>query len=897
MTRRPTRRARGAQQDGLTGDLFAGLDEAAGRHETAAQDEAAGAGTDAASGRLAVAFRDVVHDAAVIDGPEAGRCAGQMLPRTPAQMLALLDDWQVQGMLRYIDVALARFLAQEVLPGRELDPEAASTLALVLLGAALCSAQLGQGHACLDLQAVTADPAGAPGVPVADVLSGLDAPCWQAALQAWPQLVSCRDLDGAGRVCMDGQMSFGAVPGGSISGAGRFAPLVLAHGRLYLHRLWRCEQDVQQGILQRLGRDDAAAAHAIMDARHAAAASHGADAVDDVQAARLQQALDVLFPSALPDGARADAGTLADPAGDGARDTAAGHPAGGKDPAVGRLAVGPGAAAIRSPRGDRRAAGRPADWQKIACALASRQRFGLITGGPGTGKTTTVLRLLALLQWQALAERGTFLRIGLAAPTGKAAARLSGSIAGAIGRLPLDGVPQGEAIRAAIPHAVSTLHRLLGSRPDSRHFRHDARSPLRLDVLVIDEASMIDLEMMAAVMRALPASARLILLGDKDQLASVEAGAILGELCARAQQGHYWPATATWVNGVTREVVAPALQDAAGTPLDQSICMLRHSHRFGADSGIGRLAALVNAGDVQGVARLWREAGHGSAPGAAGPVRAGGNTGRSGTPEISGVPASAALDGMTGGDQVPDIARYEVDASRRGLRELVIRGRGEQPVGYAHYLQVMRQHQPTPDADRATFDAWAQQVLQAHGRFQLLCALRQGHWGVDHLNRQIAVWLQGAGLLAASEGWYAGRPVMITHNDYELRLMNGDVGITLAGPEGRLRVVFPDDRGGVRWVLPSRLQAADTVFAMTVHKAQGSEFDHAALAMPEVLSPVLTRELVYTAITRARRFFTLVGPAADEEAGIRGLDGVMAQAIRRQVRRASGLMAGALSQP
>ena len=492
--------------------------------------------------------------------------------------------------------------------------------------------------------------------------------------------------------------------------------------------------------------------------------------------------------------------------------------------------------------------------------LASRQRFGLITGGPGTGKTTTVLRLLALLQWQALAAHGKPLRIGLAAPTGKAAARLSGSIAGAIGRLPLDDVPQGEVIRAAIPHAVSTLHRLLGSRPDSRHFRHDARNPLRLDVLVIDEASMIDLEMMAAVMHALPASARLILLGDKDQLASVEAGAILGELCARAQQGHYWPETAIWVSEVTREVVPPALQDVAGTPLDQSICMLRHSHRFGADSGIGRLAAFVNAGDVQGVARLWREAGQGAG-------------------------------------QFPDIARYEVDASRRGLRELVIHGRGEQPVGYAHYLQVMHQHQPASDADPATFDAWAQQVLQAHGRFQLLCALRQGHWGVDHLNRQIAVWLQGAGLLAASEGWYAGRPVMIMHNDYELGLMNGDVGITLAGPGGRLRVVFLNDRGAVRWVLPSRLQAAGTVFAMTVHKAQGSEFDHAALAMPEALSPVLTRELVYTAITRARRFFTLVGPAAEGEAGSRGLDDVMARAIRRQVQRASGLMAGALSQP
>ena len=864
MTRRPTRRARGAQPDGLTGDLFAGLDDEAAGMKSLPGDAAPGVGddadpdrpactvrngvsdtvsdtgTDAAPGRLTRAVGDAAHDAAVIDGLDAERHAGQMLPRTPARMLTLLDAWQTQGMLRYIDVALARFLAQEVLSGGEPDPEAASTLALVLLGAALCSAQLGQGHACLDLQAVTADPAGIPGLPVADALHGLDALRWQAALRAWPQLVSCPAQ--AEDAC-----------------AGRFTPLVLAHGRLYLHRLWRCEQDVQQGILQRLGRDDAAVVGA-MDAQRAAAAANGADAIDDAQTARLQQALDVLFPSALTAGAQADTRAPADAADDSGGDTAADRPAGGKAPVESCLVARHGAAAIHSSGGGRGTADQPADWQKIACVLASRQRFGLITGGPGTGKTTTVLRLLALLQWQALATHGKPLRIGLAAPTGKAAARLSGSIAGAIGRLPLDDVPQGEVIRAAIPHAVSTLHRLLGSRPDSRHFRHDARNPLRLDVLVIDEASMIDLEMMAAVMHALPASARLILLGDKDQLASVEAGAILGELCARAQQGHYWPETAIWVSEVTREVVPPALQDVAGTPLDQSICMLRHSHRFGADSGIGRLAAFVNAGDVQGVARLWREAGQGA--------------------------------GQTG-----DIARYEVDASRRGLRELVIHGRGEQPVGYAHYLQVMRQHQPAPDADPATFDAWAQQVLQAHGRFQLLCALRQGHWGVDHLNRQIAVWLQGAGLLAASEGWYAGRPVMITHNDYELGLMNGDVGITLAGPGGRLRVVFLNDRGAVRWVLPSRLQAAGTVFAMTVHKAQGSEFDHAALAMPEALSPVLTRELVYTAITRARRFFTLVGPAAEGEAGTRGLDDVMARAIRRQVQRASGLMAGALSQP
>mgnify|MGYP000921358475 CR=1 FL=1 len=508
-------------------------------------------------------------------------------------------------------------------------------------------------------------------------------------------------------------------------------------------------------------------------------------------------------------------------------------------------------------------ADKGSEGQRDAAGLALLQAFMLITGGPGTGKTTTVIRLLALLQWLALAGQGQFLRIGLAAPTGKAAARLGSSISSAIDRLPLKDVPQGEAIRAAIPRSVSTLHRLLGSRPGTRHFRHDARNPLPLDVLVIDEASMIDLEMMAQVMHALPPRARLILLGDKDQLASVEAGAILGELCAHAREGRYWPETADWVARVAQEPIDHGLQadtTGDGTLLDQSVGMLRHSHRFGADSGIGRLAALVNDGEVARVQRLWDE------------VRAGCASG-----------------------QVPDIARIEVDAERwDALRQLVVHGRldgvpaDQGPVGYAHYLRWMHRNRPADEAGQDSFDEWAAGVLQAHGRFQLLCALRQGSWGVERLNRQIALWLQSAGLLAASEGWYAGRPVIVTRNDYELGLMNGDVGIALAAQGGRLRVAFPAEGGsrGIRWVLPSRLQAAETVFAMTVHKAQGSEFDHAALAMPAELSPVLTRELVYTAITRARRFFTLVGPG--------GLDGVLGQAIRRRVLRASGLMAGAL---
>ena len=500
------------------------------------------------------------------------------------------------------------------------------------------------------------------------------------------------------------------------------------------------------------------------------------------------------------------------------------------------------------------------DWQKLACALAARSAFGVVTGGPGTGKTTTVVRLLAVLQ--ALALAGTParpLRIRLAAPTGKAAARLNESIAGAVARLPLDGLPDPDpdAVRAAIPVDVTTLHRLLGSRPDTRHFRHHAGNPLPVDVLVVDEASMVDLEMMAAVLAALPAGARLVLLGDKDQLASVEAGAVLGELCRRAQQGHYTPDTAGWLADITGQAIDARLTDPAGTPLDQAVAMLRHSHRFSGDSGIGQLAAAVNAGSVDAV----REAlGHGYA----------------------------------------DLARVALgDEGERALRRLVVDGEcgkarriphGEAPPrGYRHYLHTLEVTRPQAGAPQAAIDDWARGVLAAHGQFQLLCALRRGPWGVEGLNPRIAGWLRESGLIPAAEGWYAGRPVLVTRNDYGLGLMNGDIGITFELPaatgSGPLRVAFPagDGRGGIKWVQPSRLQAVETVYALTVHKSQGSEFTHSALLLPDKLNPILTRELVYTGITRAKRWFTLADAAGSL---------VLERAVERRVLRVSGLMEG-----
>lgn len=508
--------------------------------------------------------------------------------------------------------------------------------------------------------------------------------------------------------------------------------------------------------------------------------------------------------------------------------------------------------------------GAAVDWQKIACALAARQGFGIITGGPGTGKTTTVVRLLAVLQHLALAGgKGRRLRIRLAAPTGKAAARLNESIAGAVARLPLEGLSDPEAVRAAIPTDVTTVHRLLGSRPDTRHFRHDARNPLALDLLVIDEASMLDLEMMASVFAALPPHAPLILLGDKDQLASVEAGAVLGDLCQRADAGHYRIDTDAWLQAVTGELLEPGLCDADGSALDQAVVKLRVSHRFSAASGIGKLAEAVNAGDGGQVRRVFER----------------------GYADLS---QQRSLDDAA-------LRRLVIDGAPEGFAG---QGQGRvdggkavpPPAGYRHYLALMRAGKPGIDASQAGFDAWAREVLAAYGQFQLLCALRSGPQGVEGLNLRIAGLLRAEGLLEADHGgWYPGRPVLVTRNDYGLGLMNGDVGVTLAlptsvpgeqRPRWTLRVAFAagDGQGGIRWVLPSRLRAVETVFAMTVHKSQGSEFAHAALLLPERPSPVLTRELVYTGITRARHWFTLA--AAPE---------VMQGAVRKRVERVGGL--------
>jgi len=485
------------------------------------------------------------------------------------------------------------------------------------------------------------------------------------------------------------------------------------------------------------------------------------------------------------------------------------------------------------------AAGSP-DWQKIACALSARRAFSIITGGPGTGKTTTVVKLLSLLQ--SLHSAGE-LRIKLAAPTGKAAARLSASISAQLTSPNL--VSAQQANSASIPSAVTTLHRLLGPQRHSRFSKHNAANPLPVDVVVIDEASMVDVEMMAQLLDALPAQARLILLGDKDQLASVEAGAVLGSLCARANEAHYLPATAAWAQRVSGELMPAHLQDDSGHPLDQAITMLRYSHRFGAVPGIGALAQAVNRGaDISEIETLFA-------------------------------------------GQHTELTWLKTPAQNSSAFEKLV---CDTDKGFGFYLQRVARY-PSLNATPADWDGWADEVLTAHSSFQILAALRKGESGVEDLNHYIKHILVKQQLLDIEQNeaddWFAGRPVMITRNNYNLGLMNGDIGITLpypnpAAPQGfSLRVAFRDAANPqqIRWILPTRLQNIETIFAMTVHKSQGSEFTHTALLLPAHKSAVLTRELVYTGITRASRQFTLI--CADAS--------VLQHAVQTRVFRAGGL--------
>ncbi|MTV36624.1 exodeoxyribonuclease V subunit alpha [Duganella radicis] len=467
------------------------------------------------------------------------------------------------------------------------------------------------------------------------------------------------------------------------------------------------------------------------------------------------------------------------------------------------------------------ARGGGTDWQKVACAVAMRGKLGIITGGPGTGKTYTVARLLALL-FATAGEQRTGLRVALAAPTGKAAARLKQSIDSALDEL-------AEKVGAALPlrelaarmGAARTLHSLLGARPDTRAFQHHAGNQLDVDVLIVDEASMIHLEMMSALLAALPQNATLILLGDKDQLASVEAGAVLGDLCHNAEAGEYLPETLSYVHASTGQRIPDSFAGHGG-PIAQQTVMLRESRRFGGP--IGALALAVNAGDAARAVEILR----------------------------------AGQDGKVAWTDL---------AQASDLLQLA-------QNGYRGYLQLIKNMPPVHD------EIVQLAILKAFESFRILCAVREGEWGVSGLNDAIEQRLQAGGLLKRTGEWYVGRPVMVTRNDYATGVFNGDIGLTLPDPlrPGALRVYFSEGEK-VRSVLATRLRNVETAFAMTVHKSQGSEFLHTAMVLPKEGGGMLARELVYTGITRARDYFTLLTPNGQ----------VLLDAIGQRTQRASGL--------
>ena len=476
------------------------------------------------------------------------------------------------------------------------------------------------------------------------------------------------------------------------------------------------------------------------------------------------------------------------------------------------------------------------DWQKLACAVALRASLTVITGGPGTGKTYTAARLLALLF--AMHAEPQRLRVALAAPTGKAAARLRQSIDASLQELSarLGNELDLQAFTRRIG-AARTLHSLLGARPDTRAFRFNASHLLDVDILIVDEASMVHLEMMSALLQAMPRGAKLILLGDKDQLASVEAGAVLGDLCRETTRGRYSQQTARYAQAVAGQALPLEFlgTDSHATALAQQTVMLRRSRRFG--GVIGQLALAVNGGNNQLAQHLI-------------------------TNDKAGV--------------LQATRHPSVDT----ILSLAVRGRPGAAACYADYLRLVSSRPAGVVLDVPRHEAWVKSILVAFDRFRILCAVHEGELGTKSLNQTVQQALADAGLLKPRGEWFAGRPVMVTRNDAELGVFNGDVGVTLPGisRSAALRVYFLDG-DSLRSVGVSRLAHAETAFAMTVHKSQGSEVLHTALVLPAGGARGLTRELVYTGITRAREHFTL----------IEGQPGLLHRAIEQQSERASGL--------
>lgn len=447
---------------------------------------------------------------------------------------------------------------------------------------------------------------------------------------------------------------------------------------------------------------------------------------------------------------------------------------------------------------------------RLAALVVALHPLAVICGGPGTGKTTTVVKILALLQELSLAEHDRTLNVLLLAPTGKAAERLASSV-----KSGLDALDVSPAVRKAIPSEALTLHRALGFRRGGSRPRHDADNPLPADLVLIDEVSMVDVALLHRVISAVRPHARLILQGDKDQLSSVEAGAILGDIYDRSGAAEW---SAPFAERV-REISGDTLTATRATPaFCDCLVHLEHSFRYGHESGIGRVARAVNAGDAAAALRVLGE----KSPSAE-----------------------------------RDCTWFEATAHAPGpdpLQQLAI-------GGYEAFIR-----EPDPE-----------HKLRRFGAYRVLCAHRQGRASVTALNAAIEGWLERAGLIRRDGLYYENRPIVITQNDYGAGLFNGDIGIVIKDERGRLRVCF-EGAQSLRFVSIGRLPPHETVFAMTIHKSQGSEFDRVSIVLPEHPSALVGRELLYTAVTRARKRVDLFAPRE-----------VIVAAVERAMQRASGL--------
>jgi exodeoxyribonuclease V alpha subunit len=455
------------------------------------------------------------------------------------------------------------------------------------------------------------------------------------------------------------------------------------------------------------------------------------------------------------------------------------------------------------------------NWYKVAGVIAAFKKFCVITGGPGTGKTFTTAKILALL----LELSKKKLNIFLAAPTGKAAARIGESIKAAKKTLncSLD-------IIDAIPSETYTIHRMLKTIPGSPYFYHNAKNPLSADIVVVDEVSMVDLALMSKLISAVKDDARIILIGDRDQLASVEAGFVMSDICDRDNVHLFSDCFCRLFEELTHckmEISSNRLKDAPG--LYDCMVVLKKSYRFTDKSGIGELSKAVNNGKIDDA-------------------------------------AFSILQNNAG--QIV----WEKISNSNGLSIALPK---EVINGYSDYLNCQ-------DPLRA---------LELFNRFRILCAVKFGVLGVIEVNRLAEEILNNNDLIEldniSTYPWYRGRPVLITRNNYGLELFNGDIGITMPEPESGskdLYVYFSDISGKLRRFLPHRLPEHETAYAMTVHKSQGSEFENVLLVLPNQDYPVLTRELIYTGITRAKNHIS-----------IWGREEIIKATILRKISRNSGL--------